>query len=95
MVNLKISQCLDQRLVGVGVIEDGQLRSHLVGEVVELSAGGDRDQEGDRPLLHRKLCNAYGVVDRVQAAAEIEATDGYEASGRGGRSTRTLSVELQ
>src|SRR5690606_29927616 len=71
-----LPQGLEERLTGVGVVEDGNLGGHLVGEIVELAAGRDRDQQRLGALLDRQLGDADGVVDRVKRAAEVQATDG-------------------
>jgi len=74
---------LQQRVLRVPVVDDIDLRCHVVGQVVQLLARAHRHQHQGSPFLNRKLHDADCVVDRVDGAAEVDAANHDRAGGLG------------
>src|SRR5215217_6699433 len=76
----ELTECLDERLAGARVVQDGELHDHLIGELIELLAGGDGYEQRSSAFLHGELRDAHGVVDRVYAATQIHTPHGDQAT---------------
>ena len=73
-------QRLQQRIPGIEVIVNGDLRSEVIGEVIELPTAADGHENAGGALLDGRLDDRDRVEDRFDGTAQVEATgDGQPA----------------
>jgi hypothetical protein len=70
----KTSSCFQyfqQHFPNVGVVLDVNLDGEVVGEIVQLTPGGNRNDDVARPFFHREFHDIDGIVNRLNGAAEV------------------------
>ena len=73
---------LYQRLAGVVVEHDIDLRGQVVGQVEQLLSGRDGHQDDRGPLLDGHFHDVDGVVERVDGTAQVQAADNDQAAAK-------------
>jgi hypothetical protein len=56
-------------------MQDGDLRSQLVGKLVELPTAGDGHQDAAGTLFDGNFHGRYWIVDWLDRSSQVEATD--------------------
>ena len=67
-----INQRLQERISGIQVVQDCDLCSHVVRQVVELPPAADRHKDASGALLHCHLHHRNGVEDGLERTTKVQ-----------------------